>query len=444
MITLQSSSILTKRCKGISEKLVDSSFALNVGRVTRVTGLLIESTGPNVSFGDQVYIHDDHKNERHIAEVVGFDGERIMLTPVDHLSSIRPGARVTPCNEGFRVKVSHSLLGRVIDGMGRPLDGKGPITGIDWPVIRQAPDPFSRPRINEKFFTGVNAIDSCITCGKGQRVGIFAGSGVGKSTLLGMISRNCLAQVNVIALIGERGKEVMDFIEESLGEDGLANSIVVCVTSDQTALHRVRGADTAMAIAEYFRDQGDDVLFVMDSVTRYAMAQREIGLSAGEPPTTKGYPPSVFSMLPKLLERPGRSSKGSITAFITVLVEGDDMNDIISDTVRSIIDGHIVLSRKIASKGRYPSIDVLESVSRVIKDVTDDEHLKANIGMRRLMSTYRDAEDMINIGAYVKGSNSDIDRAIQQNPSIESFLSQGVFEKTPWEELYANLLEVSY
>jgi flagellum-specific ATP synthase len=442
--TLQSKSTLNQRCRKITDNLVDGSFSLSVGRVTRITGLLIESTGPNVSFGDQVYIHDDVKGERHLAEVVGFDGDRIMLTPVDHLSSVRPGARVTPCNEGFRVKVSNALLGRVIDGMGRPLDGKGPITGVDWPVLRNAPDPFSRPRINEKFLTGVKAIDSCITCGKGQRVGIFAGSGVGKSTILGMISRNCLAQVNVIALIGERGKEVMDFIEESLGEEGLANSVVVCVTSDQTALHRVRGADTAMAIAEFFRDEGNDVLFVMDSVTRYAMAQREIGLSAGEPPTTKGYPPSVFSMLPKLLERPGRSSKGSITAFITVLVEGDDMNDIIGDTVRSIIDGHIVLSRKIASRGRYPSVDVLESVSRVIKDVTDKEHLQANVGMRRLMATYREAEDMINIGAYVKGSNPDIDRAIQQNPSIEAFLGQGTEEKIPWEEVYANLLELSY
>ncbi|MCH2205835.1 MAG: FliI/YscN family ATPase [Lentisphaerales bacterium] len=441
---LQSKSILSRNCKRIVDNIKESDFSLNVGRVTRVTGLLIESTGPNVSFGDQVYIHDDVKGERHIAEVVGFDGDRIMLTPVDHLNSVRPGARVTPCNEGFRVKVSRALLGRVIDGMGRPLDGKGPITGVDMSVLRTAPDPFSRPRINEKFLTGVKAIDSCITCGKGQRVGIFAGSGVGKSTMLGMISRNCLAQVNVIALIGERGKEVLDFIEESLGEEGLANSIVVCVTSDQTALHRVRGADTAMAIAEYFRDEGDDVLFVMDSVTRYAMAQREIGLSAGEPPTTKGYPPSVFSMLPKLLERPGRSSKGSITAFITVLVEGDDMNDIIGDTVRSIIDGHIVLSRKIASRGRYPSIDVLESVSRVIKDVTDQEHLQANIGIRRLMATYREAEDMINIGAYVKGSNPNIDRAIQQNPSIEEFLGQGIHDKTSWEEVYANLLELSY
>ena len=422
----------------------EGTYAQHVGRVVKVAGLLIESCGPNVSSGDQVYIHDDVNHERHLAEVVGFHDNRNILMPVDHLNSIRPGSRVTPCNEGFKIKVSEAMLGRVVDGMGRPLDGKGPIKGKDHSVFSKAPDPFSRPRINERFLTGVKAIDSCITCGKGQRMGIFAGSGVGKSTLLGMISRNCLSQINVIALIGERGKEVMDFIEESLGEEGLARSIVVCVTSDQTALHRVRGADTAMAIAEYFRDAGKDVLFVMDSITRYAMAQREIGLSAGEPPTTRGYPPSVFAMLPKLLERAGRSANGSITAFITVLVEGDDMNDIIGDTVRSIIDGHIVLSRKIASRGRYPCIDILESVSRVIKDVSEKEHLQANIGMRKLMSVYRDAEDMINIGAYVDGANPGIDRAVARHEEIEQFLTQGVDERFEWDEVYSSLVELSH
>ena len=433
---------ISSKSESLLKNLNPGTYAQHVGRVVKVAGLLIESSGPNVSSGDHVFIHDDVTGDRHIAEVVGFNDDRIMLMPVDHLSSVRPGSRVTPCSEGFTIKVSPALLGRVIDGMGRPLDGKGPISGVDFQVQRKAPDPFSRPRINQRFQTGVKAIDSCITCGKGQRVGIFAGSGVGKSTLMGMISRNCLAQVNVIALIGERGKEVMDFIEESLGEEGLAQSVVICVTSDQTALHRVRGADTAMAVAEYFRDEGNDVLFVMDSVTRYAMAQREIGLSAGEPPTTRGYPPSVFAMLPKLLERAGRSDKGSITAFITVLVEGDDMNDIIGDTVRSIIDGHIVLSRKIASRGRYPSIDVLESVSRVIKDVTEEDHRKANVGLRKLMATYREAEDMINIGAYVKGSNPDIDRAINRNQHIEDFLSQQVDEKFDWEEMYERLIKL--
>ena len=428
----------------LRDQMMPQSFAQHVGRVVKVAGLLIESCGPDVSSGDQVYIHDDSKGTRHLAEVVGFNENRIILMPVDHLNSIRPGSRVTPCNEGFRIRISEAMLGRVVDGMGRPLDGKGPIKGENYSAHSKAPDPFSRPRIDEAFLTGVKAIDSCITCGKGQRVGIFAGSGVGKSTLLGMISRNCLSQVNVIALIGERGKEVLDFIEESLGEEGLARSIVVCVTSDQTALHRVRGADTAMAIAEYFRDAGNDVLFVMDSVTRYAMAQREIGLSAGEPPTTRGYPPSVFAMLPKLLERAGRNDKGSITAFITVLVEGDDMNDIIGDTVRSIIDGHIVLSRKIASRGRYPSIDVLESVSRVIKDVTTAEHRQANVGLRKLMATYREAEDMINIGAYVNGSNPDIDRAITRHDDIEQFLIQGVEEKFEWDEVFSRMMELSY
>ena len=427
----------------IKGALKESTFAQPLGRVTKVAGLLIESRGPNVSSGDQVYIHDDTAGTKHLAEVVGFHDDRIIIMPVDYLHSIKPGARVTPCNEGFRIKVSAALLGRVVDGMGRPLDGKGPIGGENWDVQRQAPSPFSRPRINECFLTGVKAIDSCMTCGKGQRVGIFAGSGVGKSTLLGMISRNCLSQVNVIALIGERGKEVLDFIEESLGEEGLARSVVVCVTSDQTALHRVRGADTAMAIAEYFRDAGNDVLYVMDSVTRYAMAQREIGLSAGEPPTSRGYPPSVFAMLPKLLERAGRTVKGSITAFITVLVEGDDMNDIIGDTVRSIIDGHIVLSRKIASRGRYPCIDVLESVSRVIKDVTTEEHRTANVGLRKLMAVYRDAEDMINIGAYVQGASPEIDLALARHEPIEAFLTQGTEEKIPWEEVYSEMLSLS-
>jgi len=427
----------------IKQKLKPGSYAQPMGKVTKVAGLLIESQGPNVSSGDQVYIHDDSAGTKHLAEVVGFHDERIIIMPVDYLHSIKPGARVTPCNEGFRIKVSAGMLGRVVDGMGRPLDGKGPIDGKDWSVQRQAPSPFSRPRIDEQFLTGVKAIDSCLTCGKGQRVGIFAGSGVGKSTLLGMISRNCLSQINVIALIGERGKEVLDFIEESLGEEGLARSIVVCVTSDQSALHRVRGADTAMAIAEYFRDLGNDVLFVMDSVTRYAMAQREIGLSAGEPPTTRGYPPSVFAMLPKLLERAGRTKQGSITAFITVLVEGDDMNDIIGDTVRSIIDGHIVLSRKIASRGRYPCIDVLESVSRVIKDVTSKEHLAANVGFRKLMAIYREAEDMINIGAYVKGANPQIDLALEKHEGIERFLRQATDEQLPWEEVYSEFLSVS-
>jgi len=412
-----------------------------VGHIRRVSGLMLESCGPSVSAGDQVCIHSGGK--KHLAEVVGFNDSNLLLMPVDHLHGIRPGTKVTPMNKGFSIKVSPALLGRVVDGMGRPLDNKGPIGGQDWAVMRPPPAPFSRPRIDQPFLTGVKAVDSTITCGKGQRVGIFAGSGVGKSTMLGMISRNCLSQVNVIALIGERGKEVLDFIEESLGEEGLARSVVVCVTSDQTALHRVRGADTAMAIAEYFRDAGNEVLFVMDSVTRYAMAQREIGLSAGEPPTTRGYPPSVFAMLPRLLERAGRSKSGSITAFITVLVEGDDMNDIIGDTVRSIIDGHIVLSRKIASRGRYPAIDVLESVSRVIKDVTTEEHRQAAIALRKMMADYSSAEDMINIGAYVRGSNPEIDKAIELYPAIQDFLKQGLGDNFQWEQVYDRLMELS-
>jgi FliI/YscN family ATPase len=362
---------------------------------------------------------------------------------MDQLHSVRPGDLVVPLGDGFRVPVGPAMLGRVVDGLGRPIDGKGPIKGGLRAVTGTPPAAFDRPRVTEMMPTGVKAIDAAIPCGKGQRVGIFAGSGVGKSTLMGMIARSCLSQVNVIALVGERGKEVMDFVEESLGAEGLARSILVVATSDRTPLHRVRAADTAMAIAEYFRDQGADVIFMIDSVTRYAMAQREIGLSAGEPPATRGYPPSVFALLPRLLERAGRSQKGSITAFATVLVEGDDMNDPIADSVRSILDGHIVLSRRIAAGGRYPAVDVLESVSRVAKDVSSPDHLKLGRNLRKLMASYREAEDMINIGAYVPGSNSDIDRALKRHKPIQAFLTQDSSDKCPFQRTLEELKKVA-
>ena len=415
---------------------------LSAGQISQQVGLMVESTGPAACQGDQVTIKNS-EGTSYKAEVVGFREDKLLLMPVDKLEKLRPGDLVLPSKSGFRIPVGPQLLGRVIDGMGRPLDGKGPIVSPQsYPIKSPPPSPMNRPRVNEQFVTGVKTIDSFLSCGKGQRIGIFAGSGVGKSTLLGMVSRNCSASINVIALIGERGKEVLDFIEESLGEEGLARSVVVVVTSDQSALHRVRGADTAMAVAEYFRDQGEDVLFVMDSVTRYAMAQREIGLSAGEPPTTKGYPPSVFGLLPELLERPGNSHQGSITAFITVLVEGDDMNDPIADTVRGILDGHILLSRNIAARGLYPSIDILHSISRVMKDVTQPEHQALALKLREIMATYHQAEDMINIGAYAPGSNPQIDQAIQKNPEIEKFLKQGLNDNVPFEDCINQLLSL--
>lgn len=433
------------RLGGLSDRLkhkIPHRNYLMAGQVAQQVGLMVESTGPAACQGDQVLIKNS-EGTCYKAEVVGFRDDRLQLMPVDKLEKLRPGDLVLPSQSGFRIPVGPELLGRVIDGMGRPLDGKGPIiSNMSYPIKAPPPSPMNRPRVTEHFTTGVKTIDSFLSCGKGQRIGIFAGSGVGKSTLLGMISRNCSASINVIALIGERGKEVLDFIEESLGEEGLARSVVIVVTSDQSALHRVRGADTAMAVAEYFRDQGEDVLFVMDSVTRYAMAQREIGLSAGEPPTTKGYPPSVFGLLPELLERPGNSHAGSITAFITVLVEGDDMNDPIADTVRGILDGHILLSRNIAARGLYPSVDILHSVSRVMKDVTNPDHQAIALKLREIMATYHQAEDMINIGAYASGSNPEIDMAIKKNPEIEAFLKQGLHDNVAFDDCMNQLISL--
>ncbi len=415
----------------------------SLGRVARSVGTLVESAGPLCACGDLVEIVDSGSGTRQVCEVIGFRDRNLLLMPMDQLHSVRPGDLVVPLGDGFRIPVGPALLGRVVDGLGRPIDGKGPVKGVLRAVTGTPPAAFDRPRVTEMMLTGVKSIDAAIPCGKGQRVGIFAGSGVGKSTLMGMIARSCLSQVNVIALVGERGKEVMDFVEESLGPEGLARSILVVATSDRTPLHRVRAADTAMAIAEYFRDQGADVLFMIDSVTRYAMAQREIGLSAGEPPATRGYPPSVFALLPRLLERAGRSQKGSITAFATVLVEGDDMNDPIADSVRSILDGHIVLSRRIAAGGRYPAVDVLESVSRVAKDVSTPEHLKLGRNLRKLMASYREAEDMINIGAYVPGSNPDIDKALKRHKPIQAFLNQDSADKCPFQRTLEELKKVA-
>ncbi len=429
---------------GFASSLINSDLKSyrSEGFITKIVGLTIESAGPLASIGDLVEIQTSNKsNEKALAEVVGFKDNRVLLFPIDGVEGCKNGDRVILMNEGFTVPVSYSMLGRVIDGIGRPIDDKGPVhSDCKWKLHRAAPNAMKRRRIDTPFFTGIKSIDVAMMCGCGQRVGVFAGSGVGKSSVLGMIARNSIADINVIALIGERGKEVLDFIEDSLGEEGMAKSILVVSTSDKSPLERVKGAETAMSIAEYFREDGKNVLLMMDSVTRYAMAQREIGLAVGEPPATKGYPPSVFNMLPALLERAGTSDKGSITGFFTVLVEGDDMNDPIADTTRGILDGHIVLSRELASQAHYPAVDVLESVSRVMNSVAAPEQIQMAQEMRKLLAAYKKAEDMINIGAYQTGSNPTIDRAIEKREALEDLLTQGLLEKIEWEDVCREMI----
>lgn len=395
------------------------------GRVSKVIGLTVESVGPRISVGDLAWIETvSGKGTRNVpAEVVGFRENSVLLMPVEYLAGMRPGARVLPGNR-LEVCAGYSLLGRVVDGLGRPMDS-GPelVDTVPVEINRSAPPPMTRERLHQVFSTGIKAIDGLLTCAKGQRVGIFSGSGVGKSVLMGSLARNSSATVNVIALIGERGREVRDFIENCLG-DGLKKSVVVVATSDQSPLMRIKGASTAMAIAEYFRDQGENVLLLMDSITRYGMAQREIGLAIGEPPTTKGYPPSVFGLLAHLLERSGNSDKGSITAFYSVLVEADDMNDPIADAARSILDGHIVLSRQIAESNHYPAIDVLMSISRIMNEIVTGPHREKAGKFRSLMSVYKKAEDLVNVGAYVAGSNPKIDESLAKMDKILAFLRQ--------------------
>lgn len=399
------------------------------GKVTQVIGLTVESNGPDARIGEVCYIYPHSSRGPILAEVVGFKENRVLLMPLGDLGEIGPGCDVVATGSPLTVNVSFDILGRVLDGTGQPLDGK-PLPGnlLEKSTNNSPPNPLSRPRICEPLSLGIRSIDGLLTVGKGQRVGIFAGSGVGKSTLLGMVARNTKADVNVIALIGERGREVRDFIERDLGEEGLKRSVVVVATSDQPPLLRIKGAFIATAIAEYFRDSGMDVMFMMDSVTRVAMSQREVGLAIGEPPTTRGYTPSVFALLPKLLERSGTSVKGTITAFYTVLVDGDDMNDPIADSVRGILDGHIVLDRDLARKGQYPAIDVLNSISRVMNEIVSPQHLDAATNLKRLLATYRESEDLINIGAYKTGTNRKIDQAIEYQPVIAQYLSQGIYE----------------
>lgn len=421
---------------------IDHCKSMNmIGKVVQIVGLVIECNGPNVSMGELCYVHSHFEDVEPLpAEVVGFREGYVLLMPLGETKGIGPGCQVVSAQKVLQVKVGPELLGRVIDGLGNPIDGKGPILcQKEYPIQADPPAPLERPVIKDSLYVGVRAIDGLITMGQGQRIGIMAGSGVGKSTLLSMIARNTEADISVIALVGERGREVKEFIERDLGEEGLKRSVVVVATSDKPALVRIKGALTATAIAEYFRDRGRKVVLMMDSVTRFAMAQREVGLTVGEPPATRGYTPSVFALLPRLLERAGTSAKGSITGIYTVLVDGDDMNEPIADAVRSILDGHIVLSRNIAAQNHFPAIDVLASVSRVMSAVVPKEHMEANRKLRALMAVYKEAEDLIHIGAYVKGSSPKIDEAVQKMDAINDFLCQGVFEVQSFEETIQRL-----
>ena len=425
---------------------LDSSVSIQeFGKVKRVIGLIIESAGPNnVHVGEICHVEPRFEAEIVQAEVVGFKEDGVLLMPLGEMSGIGPGCKVFSTGESLKVKVSQRLLGEVLNGLGEPMSDFEFSTeeGDYYSVDNTPPDPLKRARINEALPLGVRSLDGLLTCGKGQRMGIFSGSGVGKSTLLGMIARNTSADVNVIALIGERGREVREFIEESLGEEGLERSVVVVATSDQPALVRAKGAFVATTIAEYFRDLGNDVMLMMDSVTRFAMAQREVGLAAGEPPATRGYTPSVFAKLPKLMERAGTSAKGTITGLYTVLVEGDDMTEPIADAVRGILDGHIVLSRDLASQNHYPAIDVLESVSRVMKDVTSEEHQQAASKLREVLATYEESKDLVNIGAYEEGSDPDLDYALAKIDQVNNFLQQGIKERSSYQKTVQQLIDI--
>lgn len=421
------------------DRLRDLQPIRREGRVVRGIGLTVEAIGLDLEIGDLCHIFPSLAEEgRLAAEVVGFHDERLVLVPLAELRGVRHGSRVVRAPEALHVPVGPELLGRVIDGLGRPIDGKGSLRCRRRLRIGGAPPgPLQRAPIRDILPTGVRTIDALLTCGRGQRLGIFAGSGVGKSTLLGMISRNAVCDVRVIALIGERGREVQEFIERDLGPAGLERAVVVVSTSDQPALMRIKAAWTATLIAEYFRDRGMSVVLMMDSVTRLAMAQREVGLAAGEPPATRGYPPSVFALLPRLLERAGNAEQGSITAFYTVLVEGDDLNEPISDTVRGILDGHIVLARTLADRGHYPAIDVLASVSRLMPSLVTPDHRALASEVRELLAAYESARDLIDIGAYVHGTNPTVDRALGLMPEIRGFLQQKPEERATFAETIA-------
>lgn len=430
---------LNKYIREVSNK----KFIKYKGEITKVTGLTIESNGPMAMIGELCKIYPRGASEPVMSEVVGFKDDKILLMPLGDMEGISSGSIVEGTGHSLDVNVGEGLIGRVLDGLGNPIDGLGPIkTNKVYPVSNNPPNPLSRKVITDPLSVGVKAIDGLLTCGKGQRVGIFAGSGVGKSTLMGMISRNSTADVNVIGLIGERGREVMEFINNDLTEEGLSKSVVVVVTSDQPALIRVKGAMVTTAIAEYFRDQGLNVMLLMDSLTRFSMAQREIGLAIGEPPVSRGFTPSVFAMMPKLLERAGNSDKGSITGLYTVLVDGDDLNEPITDTARGILDGHIVLSRKLANNNHYPAIDVLASISRVMPNICEAHHIDLSNNIKDIMAVYKESEDLINIGAYKYGSNKKIDKSIDLIDDINGFLKQRVEDAPDYEEILTMMEDI--
>jgi flagellum-specific ATP synthase len=413
------------------------------GQVVQVVGLTIEIMGLNCQIGEICEIRTNNQ-ESLMAEVIGFRNGHTLMMPLGSMDGIQPDSTVISVSRAFKAPVGDALIGRVLNGLGEPIDDRGPLDGVDWVSTNQTPPhPLQRSAIDQPLVTGVRVLDGMLTCGKGQRMGIFAGSGVGKSTLLGSIARNSESDIAVIALIGERGREVREFLERDLGPEGLARSVIVVSTSDQPALVRLKAAQVAMTIAESFRDKGKDVMFMMDSVTRYAMAQREIGLSIGEPPASKGYTPSVFAILPRLLERAGRGEQGSITGFFTVLVEGDDFNEPICDAVRGILDGHVILSRALAARNHYPAIDVLNSVSRVMPALTTREHLQYAAFARKNLAAYEKVRDLVNIGAYVNGSDAEADTALLVMPVLTGFLQQDRMEFTAFESTVQALNEIS-
>lgn len=424
-------------------KLLEKNYYNCFGKVSTVVGLTIESIGPEARLNDLCRIYLDKDMEDFVmAEVVGFREARLILMPVDRVEGVGVGCIVENTGHPLSVLIGDEVLGHTLDGIGRPTDGAEFAFTQSYPVEGQPPDPMERRIISEVLPLGVKAVDGLITVGKGQRIGVFAGSGVGKSTLLGMFARNTKADINIIALIGERGREVREFIERDLGPEGMARSVVVVATSDKPALIRSKAAKTATSIAEYFRDQGKDVLLMMDSLTRFSQAQREIGLASGEPPVTRGYPPSVYSEMPKLLERAGTNDKGSITGLYTVLVDGDDFNEPITDTARGILDGHIVLDRKLGHKNHYPAIDVLQSISRVMSSIASKEHKEVAGKLKNVLATYTEAEDLINIGAYKNGSNPDIDYAIRKIREVNQFLCQDTEERFLFEDEIELLTQV--
>jgi flagellum-specific ATP synthase len=425
------------------ERLEEVSTIKTFGKVKRVVGLIIESEGPNVHLDEKCLIQPKFSQELIQAEVVGFKDNTVLLMPLGEMNGIGPGCKVFATGHPLMVKVGNQLLGQVLDGLGNPISDFASDVKLDeYPVYNTPPNPLTRKRITEPLSLGIRSLDGLLTCGKGQRLGIFAGSGVGKSTTLGMIARNTSADINVIALIGERGRELRDFIERDLGSEGLKKSVVVVATSDQPALVRLKGALVATTIAEYFRDQGKDVMLMMDSVTRFAMAQREVGLAVGEPPATRGYTPSVFAILPKLMERAGTNDKGTITGLYTVLVEGDDMNEPIADAVRGILDGHVILSRSLAAKNHYPAVDILQSASRVMGEIISDEHKKAASKLRSVLATYEEAKDLVTIGAYEAGNDSKLDYALDKLDEVNRFLRQGVNETSSYKDTISWLTSI--